>query len=454
MAQTVIITVSNIGPSVGPFNIYSINSLGVVAGPFETNITRAQLLNGFVSISVPDDCVTIRVTSLSVECPVSLDITLNVITTTTTSSTTTSTTTSAPFGLGRCVPLYVTPLGNIYAYDFTNNTSTEINLGYLWKTNLLAHTGNKLWMYDGINDNLIQYDIVLSPFSYTPPTIINLTSVLLYGPLDDGLTAFSDTILIGTAPVNILTPSGNALVYAIVEIVLDPLNINSPAINYTSVILGYTINSIGTVFPRTIVGDFIITTTSKLIGLTTGYVETSPGVGYVAYYLNQWNYSGISSSVEVDVEIFVPECTGVFQNGTDIYVATRTGDIYLVNKITFDLTYVKSLTLLVDTNIVTAMSQIPSCVTESLVPTGTVRPPVPPSAVYTYTMYDCVGNTYTIFTSVPSDLLNVGSKLYLDEALTIFAPFGSYGLSQFDFTQMFNIIEDNGEIVSIQPCLF
>jgi hypothetical protein len=103
MAQTIIITVNTIGPGTGPFNIYSLDNLGVVTGPFETGVTRAQLLAGFVSINVPNDAVTIRVVSLGTDCPLSLDIFLNIITTTTTTtlepittSTTTSTTTLEP----------------------------------------------------------------------------------------------------------------------------------------------------------------------------------------------------------------------------------------------------------------------------------------------------------------------------------------------------------------------
>ena len=103
MAQTIIITVNTIGPGTGPFNIYSLDNTGVVTGPFETGVTRAQLLAGFVSTNVPNDAVTIRVVSLGIDCPLSLDIFLNIITTTTTTtlepittSTTTSTTTLEP----------------------------------------------------------------------------------------------------------------------------------------------------------------------------------------------------------------------------------------------------------------------------------------------------------------------------------------------------------------------
>lgn len=95
MAQTVIITVNTIGPGTGPFKIYSLNNAGVVTGPFETGVTRAQLLAGFVSTRVPDDAVTIRVISSAADCPLSLDIYLNIITTTTTAPPTTTTTSTS-----------------------------------------------------------------------------------------------------------------------------------------------------------------------------------------------------------------------------------------------------------------------------------------------------------------------------------------------------------------------
>jgi len=427
-----------------------------VSGPFEVNITRAQLLSGFVSTNVPNDCVTIRVTSLSVECPVSLDITLTVITTTTTSSTTTSTTTSAPFGIGRCVPLYVNPTGyngtnsTFYAYDFINNTSTEINLGYAWKSKMLAHTGNKLWIYDNINNHLIQFDITLSPFSYGAINIIDLSSVLLYGPLDEGLTAVSDTKLLGTAPVSINTVSGNAIVYAVVEITLDPLNINSPTLDYTSLLLGYTTNAIGTVFPRTIVGDMILTTNNKLIFLTTGADPVSPGIAPNKYYITQYAYTGLTGNVpEYDGEISVPECVGIFQNGTDIYLATRTGEIYLLDKVTAGLTYVKSLSPLVNINIIGSMSQIPSCVTENLIKAS---PPIPPPlASYTYIMYDCDGNFYTLYGRVDRPEVTIGSYLYKDQNLSILADDGFYGFVPENTEYKFYTYK--GEILYSEPCV-
>jgi hypothetical protein len=92
MAQTIFIQLTTAGPDTGPFDIYSIDALGIVTGPFETNISRAQLLSGFVSVNVPNNCVKIRLVSKSVACPNILDLLLPVTTTTTAGPTTTTTT--------------------------------------------------------------------------------------------------------------------------------------------------------------------------------------------------------------------------------------------------------------------------------------------------------------------------------------------------------------------------
>ena len=141
MAQTVIITVNTIGPGTGPFKIYSLNNAGVVSGPFETGVTRAQLLAGFVSTNVPDDAVTIRVVSNAADCPISLDIYLNIITTTTTvpptttsttsTSTTTSTTSTSTTTTVQLFP-FIIKASNITKFSissFSSSLDVEIDYG-------------------------------------------------------------------------------------------------------------------------------------------------------------------------------------------------------------------------------------------------------------------------------------------------------------------------------------
>lgn len=92
MSQTIFIQLTTAGPNTGPFDIYSIDSGGIVTGPFETNIPRASLVSGFVSVNVPNNCVRIRLVSKSVACPNVLELPLPATTTTTAGPTTTTTT--------------------------------------------------------------------------------------------------------------------------------------------------------------------------------------------------------------------------------------------------------------------------------------------------------------------------------------------------------------------------
>ena len=176
MAQTAIITINTIGPGTGPFNLFSIDNLGVVTGPFETGITRTQLLNGYVSFLVPDTAVTIRVVSISIECPLTLDIYLNIITTTTTQTpTTTSTTTETPT---------------------TTSTTTAPGVPIILGSDLSALLSCNVAAIDFIN-NPVTYYIQPGCFSLTitPPCNVlyldaYLTSVAIDGIYSDGFNCY------------------------------------------------------------------------------------------------------------------------------------------------------------------------------------------------------------------------------------------------------------------------
>lgn len=95
MPKTVLITLTTAGLGTGPFDLYCVSGLGVVTGPFETGVSKENLLAGYISILVPDSCEIIRVQSDNEVCTDYVDLTLPV-TTTSTTSTTTTTTTVAP----------------------------------------------------------------------------------------------------------------------------------------------------------------------------------------------------------------------------------------------------------------------------------------------------------------------------------------------------------------------
>lgn len=95
MAQSILITLTTIGPAAGPFDLYCVDTYGNVTGPFETGISAAALQAGYVSILVPDGCQIIRVKSNNDDCDNYVDLFLQT-TTTSTTSTSTTTTTIAP----------------------------------------------------------------------------------------------------------------------------------------------------------------------------------------------------------------------------------------------------------------------------------------------------------------------------------------------------------------------
>ena len=71
--MTVLITLTTAGADAGPFNLYS-NINGYVSA-FATGVSRAALLAGYSSASVPDFTTIVRVQSIG-DCSNSIDITL------------------------------------------------------------------------------------------------------------------------------------------------------------------------------------------------------------------------------------------------------------------------------------------------------------------------------------------------------------------------------------------
>lgn len=96
MAMTVLITLTSVGGDVtGPFDLYS--SVDGFSVAFETGVTLASLLAGYLCIIVPDGSTAIVAQERgSCSSAVFLPISGVTTTTTTTSSTTTTTTTATP----------------------------------------------------------------------------------------------------------------------------------------------------------------------------------------------------------------------------------------------------------------------------------------------------------------------------------------------------------------------
>jgi hypothetical protein len=94
MAQTLLITLTTAGSDTGPFNLYS-NVDGYLV-PFETNVPKASLQAGYLSMLVPDGAYIIQVKSENALCSNYVNLVLATTTTSTSSTTTTSTTTALP----------------------------------------------------------------------------------------------------------------------------------------------------------------------------------------------------------------------------------------------------------------------------------------------------------------------------------------------------------------------
>lgn len=80
--MTVLITLTIAGTDTGPFNLYS--DVDGFVSAFETGVSKANLLAGYVSVLVPNGTNVIRIRSNSIYCTNYIDINIVLTTTTTT----------------------------------------------------------------------------------------------------------------------------------------------------------------------------------------------------------------------------------------------------------------------------------------------------------------------------------------------------------------------------------
>lgn len=80
----VLITLTTAGDDTGPFNLFS--DTDSFTTPFESSISKIDLVNGFTSLNAPSGTTIVRVQSISVLCTNYIDIILVTSTTTTTST--------------------------------------------------------------------------------------------------------------------------------------------------------------------------------------------------------------------------------------------------------------------------------------------------------------------------------------------------------------------------------
>jgi len=91
--MNVFIQLTSAGTFTGPFSLYS--DVDGYTSPFQSNISKTKLLNGFLCTLVPTSTTIIRILSTGDACRASVDVALEPETTTTTSTSTSTTSTSS-----------------------------------------------------------------------------------------------------------------------------------------------------------------------------------------------------------------------------------------------------------------------------------------------------------------------------------------------------------------------
>jgi len=227
--MTIIITLSFAGADTGPFDLYS--NVDGFTTPFETGVTKADLLSGYETSLAPDGTITVRLLDLGALCtPNTTDIyscaipncdfsgsILCDVTTTTTTSSSTSTTTSTNYpAFSPCTwSTYGGNPGEIAVYDFNTNSSSPVLVPNDFTTTVginrpICSTEDKLWLASVTTDNTVAYirewDIVISgpvpTLSYVREITIAVSSLnykSIWGTKISTIATTSDnnTLLVG-----------------------------------------------------------------------------------------------------------------------------------------------------------------------------------------------------------------------------------------------------------------
>ena len=242
---------------------------------------------------------------------------------------------------------------NVLAYFPSSNNSMFLSSSFPGSADI-AHTTTKLWMYDGTTQEILEYDITLSPWSATFNRTITYPSGVYLG---SGLGAITNTLLIST---NTLTSPHEIIVLDITT---------STAVSTV----------IGTLEPnRAVSGDILLTTTNKILVTNADIISSDQ-------YLTQYSYPSGAFEVEVDITASTPSPYGIFIDSGNIYVCDVAGQIYNVN-VNFPYTQ----TLFNDSGLdIGGASQVPSCCDTNLnvpsTPTPTPTPTLTPTPTPTLT---------------------------------------------------------------------
>jgi hypothetical protein len=188
--------------------------------------------------------------------------------------------------------------GGVYRYDPVAETSTLLTIPGTAVTYLdIAHTQTKLWL--NASGKVDEWNITLNPFTAAVSRTVGTPHTL-----GNGLGVVSNTVLLGTntatSPQSVVT--------------LD-ITTNSAASTYK-----FDLEA-----DREVTGDILLTTTNKVIVLTSG-------VG-AERYISQYDYT--TGVIELDERIDTPisDPSGVFIYDNKIQIIDSSGAIYLIGKV-------------------------------------------------------------------------------------------------------------------------
>ena len=284
-------------------------------------------------------------------------------TTTTTLPPTTTTTTApvSPIPSSNCNIILNASNGDIYGYDYVNNT-TRLLVAGLTSSSDIAITDTKLWIYT--STNIYEYNIDLTAWTIGLYRIIPFTSS--YGA---GLVAINNTtLLMGGYGIYHLDISGSSAV--VTQLFVLPNG-------------GF------------VTGDIYYNPINSHYYITYQYGST--------YNLGEFEIDGnlVNNSV-----ITIPFAFGLFSYASNLYVLNTNGDVYLVNIDTLALTLQKSIPNAVSWGGINGSSQSPQCLGSLPTTTTTTAPTTTTTTTMGVDCYAYLYNFYALSSSSPICTIN------------------------------------------------
>ena len=188
--------------------------------------------------------------------------------------------------------------GGVYKYNPVTEISTLLTIPGTAVTYFdIAHTQTKLWL--SANSKVDEWNITLNPFT----AAVSRTVGTPHG-IGNGLGAINNTTLLGT---------------------------NTATSPQSVVILDVTTSSAVSTYKfdleagREVTGDILLTTTNKVIVLTTG--------AGAERYISQYNYLTGVLELDEQIDTSISNPSGVFIYDNKIQIIDSSGAIYLIGKV-------------------------------------------------------------------------------------------------------------------------